>query len=199
MTPFIKAVAQKYDVSVTVSSAMEGRRAFLVGTTIFLDRELPEERANWAFCHELAHLLLNHHIDLPRDSAEEEEQERKANALASDLMLPEDDFQPLVHLTIGELKQRFFHASHEVIARRRLKYRPGLLTIVDDGVVSSRLAPDGWNRPFQLFPPEKAALDRCLSDKADFVLHDEGMTVEATYIDEGRGVIRVILFAEEAV
>ncbi|MBU1652417.1 ImmA/IrrE family metallo-endopeptidase, partial [bacterium] len=193
MTPFIRAAAQRYDVPVKISSVVEGRRAFLLGTTIYLNADLPEERANWAFCHELAHLLLKHHERMPRDTVEEEAQERAANFLASDLILPEEEFKPLMHLSLEELKQRFSHASYEVIARRRLKFRPGLLTIVDDVKISARLAPDGWNRPMQLFPPESQALDRCLQEKNELVLQEEGMTVEATYIDEGRGVVRVIL------
>lgn len=171
-------------------------RAYLMDGAAVLNDSLTPEQAHWSYCHEVAHLRLKHHENLPRDNTEEREQEAEANRMASDLLLPEKQFVPLVHHSLLELKQAFPFASYEVLARKRLRYRPGLLNIFDNGKKTARLAPDGWNIPAQLFPIESEGFKECLKSKNGVTLEREGMKLEATYVDEGRGVVRVILFLE---
>ncbi len=197
MSVFLDTLVRRHGVPYRFSITPEGRRSYLLAGTVILDRSLTPERAHWAYCHELAHWLLGHAETPPADPAEERRREREADQLASRFMLPEDRFKPHVHRSLNELKSLFPHASYEVIARRRLQFRPGLLTIVDNRRLTARLAPDGWNRPAELFPLEKDGLERCLDSRDEQVIEGDGMMVEATYVDDGRGVIRVILFTEE--
>ncbi len=193
---FLDELSRKQDVPYRFAAVPEGRRSYLIGGVVVLDESLTPERAHWAYCHEVAHLKLNHPRTPPMDSADEVFQENEANRMASEMLLPEREFSTQVHRTLPELKELFPHASYEVIARRRLAFRPGLLSIVDNGKLTARVAPDGWNKPAQLFPLEKKAYDACMKKKGEVTLNEEGMQVEATYVDEGRGVVRVILFLE---
>lgn len=193
---FLDELSRKLDVPYRFAAVPEGRRSYLIGGVVVLDESLTSERAHWAYCHEVAHLKLNHPITPPIDSADEVFQENEANRLASQMLLPDEKFRNQVHRSLPELKGLFPHTSYEVIARRRLTFRPGLLTIVDNGKVTARLAPEGWNKPAGLFPLEKKAYDVCMSKKGEVTLNEEGMQVEASYVDEGRGVVRVILFLE---
>ena len=193
---FLEELSRTSGVPYRFSAVPEGRRSYLISGVVVLDESLTPERANWAYCHELAHLKLDHPRTPPLDSTEEVMQENEANRLASELLLPAEDFRAHLHRPLTELKGIFPQASYEVIARRRMTYRPGLLTIIDNGKITARLAPDGWNKPARLFPLEKEAYDACLSDKGEVNLSEEAMQVEATYVDEGRGVVRVILFLE---
>lgn len=70
------------------------------------------------------------------------------------------------------------------------------MTIFDSGRLTDRLAPEGWNVPARLFPLDQEAFKACLASKEVINLEKERMQVEATYVDEGRVVIRVILFLE---
>ncbi len=98
--------------------------------------------------------------------------------------------------TLLELKKAFPFASHEVLARRRMQHRPGLLTIIDNGRITARLAPEGWNIPPQLLEIETEAWRLCRETKSENLIKRGGLSVEGAYVDEGRGVIRVILFLE---
>lgn len=171
-------------------------RAYLLDGATVLNEELTREQAHWSYCHEVAHHILNHNNDLPRNDTEEREQEAEANRLAAEILLPESDFKPYVQESLLRLKEIFPFASHEVLARRRLCYRFGLLTIIDNDRLTCRISPDDWNVPPSLFPLEKDALKKCLENKGGVNLEQEGFRVEASYLDEGRGVVRVILFLE---
>jgi hypothetical protein len=173
-----------------------GCRGLLIDGAVVLAPEQTPERLHWAYCHEVAHLRLNHPQNLPRDSTEELQQEAEASALAAELLLPEPTFRRHAHRTLADLKGRFPFASHEALARRRLTFRPGLLTIFDNDKRTCRIAPPNWNIPAKLFPLETKARKQCLKTKAAVILEDGGMKAEATYVDEGRGVVRVILFLE---
>jgi Zn-dependent peptidase ImmA (M78 family) len=197
MTAFLDDLVRRHGVPYRFSKIPEGRRSYLLAGVVILDESLTEERAHWAYCHELAHLLLDHPETPPADYAEELQREGEANQLASQLILPDETFKPHAHRRLTELKSFFPHASYEVIARRRLQFRFGLLTIVDNQRVTTRIAPESWNRPMRLLPLEMKALERCSTSKSESILEEEGMRVEATYVDEGWGVIRVILFTEE--
>ncbi len=174
----------------------DGCRALLVDGAVLLADDLTSERAHWAYCHEVAHLRLCHPSRLPRDDAEEREQESEANALACELLLPEGGFRPFISATLSALKQTFPYASYEVLARRRLTFRPGLLSIFDNDRLTSRTSPEGWNASRTLFPIEEEARRLCRADRQAVTIERDHRRVEATYVDEGRGVERVILFME---
>ena len=193
---FLDKLSKRLGVPYRFAGLPDGCRAYLINGVAVVSDNLTQEQANWSYCHEIAHSLLHHHSDLPIDDAEEREQELAANRLAAEILLPEDEFKPLAHLSILALKKTFSHASHEVLAKRRMAYRPGLLTIVDNSKLTARLAPDGWNVPGRFFPLEQEALKACLAKKDEVIMEAGGMRVEATYVDEGRGVVRVILFVE---
>jgi hypothetical protein len=193
---YLDELSARLGVPYRPAALPEGCRGLLVDGAVVLAEDLTPERAHWAYCHEVAHLRLGHAADLPADPSEEQRQEAETNALAAELLLPQDQFRPQTHLSLTELKALFPFASHEVLARRRLTFRPGLLTIFDNDKQTSRIAPESWNVPTQLFPLESKARKRCLKTKAEVLLEDGGRKVEATYIDEGRGVVRVIVFLE---
>jgi len=196
MMEFIDVLARTHSLPYRLTAMSDGRRSYLIAGLVMLDEKLQPERINWAYCHELAHHLLKHAHYQPLDDAELQEQENDANKLAAELLLPEDEFAPHSQQTLSELKSIFAHASYEVIARRRLHFYSGLLTIYDNNKMTARISPDGWNQPPGLCPTEKLALDQCYRDRAEVTLRMDGLAVEATFIDEGRGVERVILFAE---
>ena len=193
---FLDELCDRLGVSYRFATLPEGCRAYLIDGVAVISDNLTPEQAHWSYCHEVAHLKLNHYENLPRDDSEEREQETEANHLAVEMLLPESQFKPEVHKSLCALKELYPFASYEVLARRRLAFRPGLLTIYDNERRTARIAPDGWNVPAHLFPVEMEAFKACLESKGEIALLREDMRVEATYVDEGRGVVRVILFAE---
>ncbi len=193
---FLDDLAEAHGVPYRFAAISEGHRSYLIDRTVVLNETLTPERANWAYCHELAHLKLEHPHNPPLNAAEEREQENEANLLASELILPDSQFAGVSHQSLSELKVLFPHASHEVIGRRRLNYRPGLLTIYDNRDMTARLAPDGWSCPTRLFPIEFKALEACSKSRSAVNFSEGNMRIEATFVDEGRGVERVILFME---
>lgn len=193
---FLDELSLRLGIPYRFAPLPEGCKALLLDGTALINRNLTPEQAHWSFCHEAAHLQLGHARHLPRDEFEEREQEREANLLASELLLPEAQFRPHSNESLSELKRTFPYASYEALARRRLYFRPGLLTICDNGKVTARLAPDGWNSLRALTPLEADAIRTCYRERADIHLRRNEMRVEATYVDQGRGVLRVIVFLE---
>ncbi len=148
---------------------------------------------NWKFCHELAHILLGH-LD---EAIHTPEQERMADELAGELLLPEAEFKPLaLREGLDELKRRFPQASWEAIARRRLAFRPAVMTVFDAGRLTSRQAPENYAFPATLTEAERETARRCLEEKCYQRYAARGMLLEAWHIDDGRGVERVILLTE---
>ena len=193
---YLDELSTRLGVPYRLAPLADGCRALLIDGAVVLAPEQVPERAHWAYCHEVAHLRLNHPQDLPRDSTEELQQESEASALAAELLLPKASFRRHAHRTLTDLKERFPFASYEALARRRLTFRPGLLTIFDNDKRTCRIAPPDWNTAARLFSIETKARKACLKKKAEVILEDGGMTAEATYVDEGRGVVRVIVFLE---
>jgi Zn-dependent peptidase ImmA (M78 family) len=162
------------------------------GPVVVLDASLPQERKNFALAHETAHILLGHNDGVAP------EEEAEANQLASELLLPHNDFAPDAWRSLRELKEIFPHASFEAIARRRLAYIRGVLTIVDDGSLKRRLVSEGFTAPPQPTSFEWGMIDQCYREKRDFEHSDEGLHMHAFYVDTGRNVVRVLLTVEES-
>ncbi len=193
---FLDELSLRLGIPYRFAPLPDGCKALLLDGVAVINQDLTPEQAHWSYCHEAAHLQLGHPKHLPYDESEEREQEREANLLASELLLPASQFRPRASASLAELKHSFPHASYEVLARRRLQFRPGLLTICDNGKVTARLAPDGWNPPRALFPLEAKAIRTCYREQSEIHLQKDEMRAEATYVDQGRGVLRVIVFLE---
>jgi IrrE N-terminal-like domain len=159
---------------------------------VVLDSSLPEERQHFSLAHEAAHLILGHSGDLQR--AEEQE----ANFLASELLLPDPPFSDFATQSLRELKEAFPFASFEALARRRMQFIPSVLTIMDNGQISQRLHSDEFAAPNRVTPPERAVLDQCMSNRDDLTVDGEDVRLHGTYVDDGRGVVRVLVIVEEA-
>lgn len=184
----IEKLTAQHNVKV-VFKKYEDTDAFVMGRVIFLNPDLYEPRLNWHFCHELAHILLDHSADnISREN------EKEADEYAAGLMLPEEEFRPLVNsLTLEELKESFPYASWEVIARRILRYNPAVLTIFDDKKLTYRGAPEGYTFPVKITKPELDLIRRCFALCTHLGDEFEGLMMRGYYIDEGRSVKRVIL------
>lgn len=157
---------------------------------VVLDSSLPPPRRNFALSHECAHIILEHSEEV--DPAEEVQ----ANLLAAELLLPERDFAPLAAAGLRELREYFPHASFEAIARRRLAFIPGVLTIVDNGEFTSRLSSENFAAPARITDLEWQWIGRAYKEKRDISGEAEGLAFQAVYVDEGRGVVRVLLYVE---
>ncbi len=162
------------------------------GSDVVLDSSLPDERLNFALAHEVAHILLNHSGYI------EEDEEWEANRMASHLLLPEDEFAPNATMGLRELKELFPHASFEAIARRRLAFVQGVLTIADNGRIRSRITSEFFAAPSMVTPPEQELLRESLENSEDLHVLGEGVSWNATYVNDGRGVERVLLYGEES-
>lgn len=185
---FIEKLAAQHNVKV-VFKKYEDTDAFVMGRTIFLNPDLYEPRLNWHFCHELAHILLGHSAD-----SISRENEKEADEYAAELMLPESEFRPLVYdLSLADLKEAFPHASWEVIARRLIRFNPAVLTIYDDKKLTCRGAPEGYAYPAKTTKPELELIKNCYNFCTHLDNELDGLMMYGYYIDEGRGVKRVLL------
>jgi IrrE N-terminal-like domain len=162
------------------------------GSVVVLEKNQYPERLNFALAHEVAHIQLNHSGEV----GENEEQE--ANRLASEILLPTDQFAPLAHMSIRELKEFFPHTSFEALARRRIAFVPSVLTLIDDYSLKYRLSSDSFSAPDYPTQFEWDVIKECYSLTHDISKTGDGITANATFIDTGRGIIRVILTVEEA-
>ncbi|MDP8208211.1 MAG: ImmA/IrrE family metallo-endopeptidase [Candidatus Electryonea clarkiae] len=162
------------------------------GAVVVIDSNMPSERQNFALSHETAHILLGHSGEI--DPVEEQE----ANRLASELLLPESEFAPEAWRDLRELRELFSHASFEAIGRRRLAFVDGVLTIVDNGKLTRRLSSELFSAPPSPTKIEWDLILQSFKERRDMSMSAEGIRFSATYVDEGRGVERVLLTGEEA-
>lgn len=187
----IEKLTAQHNVRV-VFKKYEGTDAFVMGRVIFLNPDLYEPRLNWHFCHELAHILLDHSADnISREN------EKEADEFAGELMLPEAEFRPLVFShSLSELKETFPFASWEVLARRIIRFNPAVLTIFDDKKLTYRGAPEGYAFPVKTTEPELDLIKRCYDLCTHLCDEFEGLVLNGYYVDEGRGVKRVLLLTK---
>jgi len=150
-------------------------------------------RRNFIFCHELAHILLGHTTRTTKRIADE----RDADRLAADLMLPEEEFRlKMSRLDYAELKLEYPHASWEVVARRWAQFRPAVLTIFDNGKLTNRLIPPNLAAPPRPTEPELTAARKTYEDRSNLTFASPPLKISSYFIDDGRGVERVILLTE---
>jgi hypothetical protein len=188
-------MTRRHDIELHLKRLSDGVRGYSVPErTIVIDVDLSEERMNWTFCHELAHLLLKHGKTGRSVSAHDE---KEAHELAQDLLLPPETFRADVHrFSLPELRMRYPQASWEAIARTRVRHRPAILTIFDNGQRTLRMAPAPMNCPAQLHPLEESIKKSLQAGETAAEVHSEGIHVEGVFVDEGRDVRRIILLAE---
>lgn len=190
---FIRNLAKVHNLRIIIKRLDEGLRAYLMDGVVYLHESLPQERMNFAFCHELAHHLLNHH----NHQVLSEEMEREANEMAADLLLPPETFrQDALMYPLDQLKELYPQASWEVIARSRLRWVPAILTIIDNGQRTLRITPDDYQFPYHLLPVEEEVYRRCMETRGH--VSSEGISVQTHgyFVDSGEGVARVILWTE---
>lgn len=190
---FIRNLAKVHDLRVVVKRLDEGLRAYLMDGVVYLEESLSQERMNFAFCHELAHHLLDHH----NHQVLSDEMEREANERAADLLLPPETFrQDAMTYPLDHLKEHYPQASWEVIARSKLRLVPAILTILDNGQRTLHIAPDDYQFPYNLLPIEEEVFRRCMETRGH--VSSEGISVQTHgyFVDTGEGVVRVILWTE---
>ena len=150
------------------------------------------ERKNFTIAHELAEIELYDREDITID-----EKHRLSNTMASDMLLPEEQFKnDSKTLDLFQLKEMYPHASYEVIARKALKYKNSVLTIIDNRQKTLRAGSEGLAFQQNLMPFEKDIIEMCYKNKDKVTESNFEARCESYYIDEGRGVERVILFTE---
>ncbi len=178
---------------------LEDVESYVIGRRIVLDVDLYPPRRNWRFCHELAHLLLGH---TETDSISRE-MEREADEMAAELMIPIDEFrQAMKEMDVFSLKEKYPHASWEVVARRWANERPAVLTIYDNGRLTGRHGPEGLTFPPRPCTAEVELIRECCEKKQHLsrnVTETEGLDLQAFFVDDDRGVERVLLLTEPTV
>ena len=191
---FIRRLAEQYKVNFRLHPLGEGVRGYKLedkDDEIVLNELNPPERRNWTFCHELAHIILGHPAE-PDDI-----EEREADQLAAELMLPERDFIPdSKGMDLERLKELYPHASYEVIARRCLQFNMGVMTIFDQKQLTRRLGSIGMNYPLLPSPEELNVMRECSRIKSNYTQETEALFIKGYYIDQERDIIRVILITQ---
>lgn len=144
----------------------------------------------------MAHIILGH------TEAETfyAEMETEADELASELMLPRIGFRnDMKTIDLAGLKEKYPHASWEVIARRWSDERPAVMTIFDNNLLTARYAPEGLACPSQPIQPEIDTIRECSVSRNHIkrsITNDIRLHLQAFFIDDDRGVERVILLTQ---
>ncbi len=148
------------------------------------------ERKCFTIAHELAEIELDGRDDLGLD-----ERHRRANIMAAEILLPDAVFRNHVfNSPLPELKRLFPACSFEVIARRILQFRRGVLTILDNGEITLRTASENLNYPSLPSQFEMETIKECYKIRADCHKEYNNLRMESYFIDLNRMVERIILF-----
>ena len=151
-----------------------------------------EERKNFTIAHELAEIILYDNNELTID-----EKHKMANNMAAEFLMPEMDFKKvLFHSDLYELKKLYSNCSYEAIARRMLNYIPQVLTIFDNRAIYTRIASESINFPSSPTKTELEVAEKCYQTRNKHEKTEENLKITGYFIDEGRGVERVILLTE---
>lgn len=190
--PFIADLASRYGVQVFIRS-LGGPDAYALDRQIHLEESLYPPRMNFLFCHELAHILLGH----TRTGPVERAHEREAAELAMELLLPRDQFRrDMAAMSFLELRRSRPHASWEAVASRWCELRPAVLTIYDNERLTRRWAPDALAYPRRPTQEEAEVARCCYTTQSPQSQSTTDLRIQGFYVDEGRGVLRVILLTE---
>lgn len=194
-------VAEGLQLVVTRDYAMPYRGRFVrlaeqdgegggVGTIVVGTAERPE-REQWAVAHEIGESVayrVFERLGVAFDELLPTAREQVANRLANAILLPRHWFAREGRecgWDLLALKERFSTASHELISRRMLEMRPGIvITVCDHGQVTWRRS-NVKARPPSLLAEERAAWQLC---------HRTGLTADE-FIDAESGLERVRAWA----
>jgi len=193
---FIEEMSSRFGVKVRFAN-IENKEAFATrdadGYTVVLHPDLYPPRMNWRFCHELAHILLGHLESEVITRRMEWDADRKA----AELMLPTEEVLLLIGSSdLTEINERFPHASWEAVCRRWAEFKPAVLTIFDNRCLTGRWGPEGLAFPRLPTASENAAVRQCYERRGNVAFRVENLDIQALFVDEGRGVERVILLTE---
>ncbi|MFC1732858.1 ImmA/IrrE family metallo-endopeptidase [candidate division KSB1 bacterium] len=159
---------------------------------IVVNRDDTFERQNFTIAHEYGEILLSDNNELTKD-----EKHRRANQLASELLLPADEFEEAVHRSdLHELKQLFPEVSFEVIARRIPVFIPSVISIIDDSRCTNRFGSDNVNYPAALSPAEKRAAEHSMTQRETVRFEEPGIHISAYYIDDDSVIERIYIITE---
>ena len=192
----IRDIAKKLNIEIIEKPFSDNLRgsAFKVNDKWFIavNQLDPEERKNFTIAHELAEIELATREDLSDD-----EKHNLANIKAAEKLLPERSFKnDMFKFNLYQLKKLYPQASYEVIARRILDYKNAVLTIFDNFSKTIRIGSRGINFPQFLLPEEKKVVKKCYNLKGYSEKEKDNISIKGYYIDEGRGVKRVIMLTE---
>ncbi len=102
---------------------------------IFVSDSVPGDRQRWTLAHELAHLLLHNHLDIPP-----QDEEKQADRFAAEFLMPQAEIRgQLIGLTLQTLASLKLHWK---VSMQALIYRAWDLGILSD---------NGRTRMFALF------------------------------------------------
>jgi len=118
-------------------------------------------------------------------------------------MLPQDEFrQDMKQLEIPALREKYSHASWQVITRRWADERPAVLTIYDNHRMTGRYAPQNLTCPPKPSPPETQLIRDCYEARQHINRQTSGeipLILQAFFVDDDMGVERVLLITEPMV
>jgi len=159
MAPPVDAahIARRLRIMVAIDRSLQprGMHKRLSGrSSIFVRPDDRPERLQWAVAHELGESTayrVCEKLMLPDEDVAAADRETWANLLAARLMLPRQwFFEDATRLNgdVLELKTIYRTSSHEAIAWRLLDLpRPTVITIFDQGHITSRRANTGFSPP----------------------------------------------------
>ena len=168
--------------------------AFKIGEKwyITINPQDTEERKNFTIAHEIAEIMLYDDKELSND-----EKHKMSNFIAGEILMPKDDFKKDIYQNdLYQLKKIYSNCSYEAIARRMLNFMPQILTIFDNKRKYIRIASESIRFPQNLTKAELDVVEKCYELKSMYEKNEENLKIIGYFIDEGRGVERVILVTE---
>ena len=151
-----------------------------------------EERKSFTIAHELGEIILYDNSELSND-----DKHKISNLIAADFLMPEDEFKKdIQNNDLKQLKKKYKNCSYEAIARRILKFIPHVLTIFDNKKKYIRIASDSINFPSAITQIEQEVVERCYQTENHHEKKEDNLMIKGYYINEGKGVERVILLTE---
>ncbi len=159
---------------------------------ITIDKNDTEERLAFTIAHELSEIMLHDNEELTSD-----EKHQRSNILASELLMPEEDFKrDVFYNDLYQLKEIYRNCSYEAISRRTLVFIDQVLTIFDNKRKYLRIGPESVSFPSLPGKGELEAAEECYRLKNKYEKLKDNLKITGYFVDNGRGIERVILFTE---
>lgn len=168
--------------------------AFKIGEKwyITVNPQDTEERKSFTIAHEIAEIMLYDDKELSND-----DKHKIANFIAGEILMPKEEFKKDIYQNdLYQLKKIYSNCSYEAISRRMLNFMPQILTIFDNKKKYIRIASESIRFPQNLTKAELDVVEKCYELKSRYEKNEENLKIIGYFIDEGRGVERVILLTE---